>query len=1162
MPSNPTMPSDHDLDALLAAISDTLDLPPMADGVTRARQRIEARAATQSRQESMLPASPTRNDRAAAFQPKEILQLPLEEQQSKIREFGLLAAGLAAAAILSVALTFVFGGFDRDGGSAADEPTALPDNHPLAAQPFNLPGYEFERSIGRPQVPNIPTDVVTTPNGGFYVVDSGLGRVVALNPDGSVREEWGDQGFSAPFDGITGAGLAPNGQLYVVANELIELDADGRVVSETQLPISDAIVPNSVVTGTHTGPAIDNSGNVYVGHSGENVIWRLAPDGEWLSIDLGEDGLVGPVSDADGNIFAMTYAGRILQVLPNGQLETVTRLEDLGDVIDLTVAADGFSVLIGDLNLLDEMIVAHVDRAGGDLSVWNTGVLVASSAREQISAIAITPSGDVIVADPTSGHLQRFSIDGEHLEALGEDGPGLFHFLWRIALDGAGSVYALDPLGVATVQVFDRNGNSTDEFDVVQGDESPGERGVPLVFANPLLDAHGLAATDSGVVITGANRGAMIRVYDDGDVIDSWGDFGFGEDGLFAPTSIAAVGDDALYVSDDNGTIKEYTLDGELVRVLGELVSDRRDLLYHDDAIWAVDGTRILRYPLDGSEREIIASSTFAEDDPGEIPGQLLSLAVTPDDNVLVFSVDILSMDELQIGQIPFVPTLSMIGPNGSLLWTQSLEPSPTAYLDLAIADDGTVYLGDSEQRQILVYRPVERPGNVLTITPTHERAAETSPADMLVIKNINEPGSSQQYLLMDPYTHESIALPRGEIVGVSPDGTKILLIDQEPREERLRLDLFAVSTETFQELWRTDIGERAESGPNTIYFDTLVTEGAAYVAFHDPDYRTDMLEIGEVRLSDGWMLQNGAVGLDTNVTLGEPGIDVDLLVAESSSRRTILVSNTNSGELLAVGRDVFTNYADFGLPDGTPYVLPNDDGLFVVPPNGFHERPAVFHLPFNGGGRGQGPAEVVLPFDTVRSNDGAFVTYMLAPDGRTLYALSLDNLQVAVVDLVNLELTEIVDLSDVPIYSLTGDTEWTTLTPFYAEHPMVLSSDGRYLFCLGFPRDHEGSITITPAIWKIDTTSWAIVDDWAPETPWVAYGLSLGNMGDTLYVSLGEITSIVDPGPGYRPALESPGFSLLTSESLEDVTGYVPLGDFEILGTLEDLQRFGYRAD
>ena len=844
---NPAPLSDQELDKLLANLSDSLDIPQLADSSALARRRVEARVVSRSpqpRAASIFSAHASQSDdRPRISEPKEILGLPLDEQRSRIREIALLAAGLAAALILTVGLAFVFRGF----GAGENElpPAPVIADHPLAQAPFDLPGYRHVGTIGRPQTPNAPIDLVARLGGGYLVADGGLDRVIALTADGDLDESWGDRGVSVQLESVIGVAVGPNGNTYVLGRQVYELNDDGGIVSTTDLPSTDGH-PGAPFPSSFVGPAVDRNDTVYLGHRAIDTIWGLDPGGTFrIVVEHDESGTVALDSDESGNIFALTADGLIVRIDSDGTAENQSRLANNGEMVDLDVTSRHITVLTRRPELPDESTVIQINRQNDNIALWNANVRAGSPGSGARAAIEVDVTSEIAITDPSEGAIHRFGVNGEHLATLRDNSPDAFSRLWRIALGPNGEIVAYDPTPTPRITVFNDDGRVNHQFDVVRDGVSPSDSG--LLFDNPLLDAPGLAVSADGEIILGDAPGSTIQIYaSDGGLLSSWGELGFDGSGLFAPTAIFAVGDNALYVADDTGLIREFTSDGDFVRVLGDLVTDRRDLWYHDEAVWAVDGSQILRFPLADEDPEVIARSIFADAEQGDIPGQLLSLALTPDGNLIVFSVDIIPTGDASSGATQFVPTVSMIAPSGELIWSRSLDPSRNQYLDLAIHTDGTLYIADSLTRQIFVFEPS---GEASLETPT---PVETSALEPLFLQRISTQNAANESAVYDPRSRQQLTLPTGQVVGISPDRTLLFLLDRARESDRLRVDLIAVSTSTFAEVWRTDIAARSSSGPNTRYFDTLVTEESVFVAIHDPDFRGQMLEIVEISLENG----------------------------------------------------------------------------------------------------------------------------------------------------------------------------------------------------------------------------------------------------------------------------------------------------------------------
>jgi hypothetical protein len=167
---------------------------------------------------------------------------------------------------------------------------------------------------------------------------------------------------------------------------------------------------------------------------------------------------------------------------------------------------------------------------------------------------------------------------------------------------------------------------------------------------------------------------------------------------------------------------------------------------------------------------------------------------------------------------------------------------------------------------------------------------------DHILVQIPGQPGEQPRLSIYDPVAGDLIELPAGELAGMSPDGGTLLFLERQAGPEHLNMTLVAVSTGTYQERWRADIGPLQASGPHSVFFDVIVVDELVYAASHDPDHISDVLSIAVIRLSDGgtrtfW-------GLDMNVTMGAQGIEVDLLAnsAPLEPLLTIVVRSTQAG--------------------------------------------------------------------------------------------------------------------------------------------------------------------------------------------------------------------------------------------------------------------------
>jgi hypothetical protein len=750
--------------------------------------------------------------------------------------------------------------------------------------------------------------------------------------------------------------------------------------------------------------------------------------------------------------------------------------------------------------------------------------------------------------------LALYGADGTFAGEIRDDRPEAFGRLWHIGVDGESNVLGYDPSLDGKVLKFSLDGELLQSVTL---DDNP-LRAMETEFQSSGFTA----TTDGGFIIADQTRNQVFRYSPSGELAQEWEVDLTSESGVAFPHAVVTDEHGFLYIVDEGvagrltGNLRKFTLDGEFVGEVGSISTYRVDLAYHDGAIWGIDDGAIVRFPSDGGEPQTFATPADS-DEGGVLPGSALTLALDSDGNIYTY---LLAADSEQAA---FAGALAKLDPQGNLLWTVELAPvGISRYVDLAIAPDGTLYLADSELRQILAYRPTGEPEDVATAEPTATVEPESTYVptgevpDLLVVERVGDADRPTQIGVYDPASGDLVELPPGELVGISPDGGMLLLIDREPGEEWLRLDLIAVSTETLEEMWRTDIGELAEVWPNTIYFDTSIAGGNVYVALHDPDFRGEMLQVAEVRLSDGFMRPRSASGLDTDVSeLTDPSVEVDLLASPPDGAAEMMyLIRAPEEDRTAIQTVSGVGYSHrlrelVPLQPGERYVLPGGDGLFNVPHSGYTTDPAIEYVMFEDVTAGR----IELPFELVEAGGGTIVEYAVSHDGRILYALSPYQPEIAVVDLEQLELVEFSTLDGAPLNRLSGDVDMESVASLYRRHPMTVSPDGRYIYALGLL--HDRAVSYTPSIWKIDMSTWAVVDEFVPaDGQGVPLSLHTNHDGSRLYVGLG----LSPPAFNEDGALETgePGMLILDTETFGESGGSTDLNGSTVVGTLADVYR------
>ena len=178
---------------------------------------------------------------------------------------------------------------------------------------------------------NMPSDVITAPNGDIFVADGHGGtsnaRIVKFAPDGTFIREWGERG-SAPgqFDGPHGLAFDSQGRLFVAdrSNNRIQIfDQDGNFLDEWYQfsRLSGIFIDrNDILYG------VDSESNeargrgewrrgIRVGSARTGEVWAFIPDPTDPNYGRlsGSSGGEGVVADGDGIIYSAEVGNRAVK---------------------------------------------------------------------------------------------------------------------------------------------------------------------------------------------------------------------------------------------------------------------------------------------------------------------------------------------------------------------------------------------------------------------------------------------------------------------------------------------------------------------------------------------------------------------------------------------------------------------------------------------------------------------------------------------------------------------------------------------------------------------------------------------------------------------------------------------------------------------------------
>jgi tripartite motif-containing protein 71 len=177
--------------------------------------------------------------------------------------------------------------------------------------------------------------------------------------------------------------------------------------------------------------------------------------------------------------------------------------------------------------------------------------------------VAVTPNGEVFIADSGINRIQRFDANGTFLQAWGTEGtsPGQFRSITGIAIAPNGAVYVADYHN-DRVQWFTPDGVPLGQItDAAIPPTAPGLR---------LRGPSAVAVGPAGHVYVSSQGYLILRFGADGTFLGAWGKFGKGPGEFDVIQEIAVGANGDVYVVDSlNFRVQRFNASGEYLGMWG-----------------------------------------------------------------------------------------------------------------------------------------------------------------------------------------------------------------------------------------------------------------------------------------------------------------------------------------------------------------------------------------------------------------------------------------------------------------------------------------------------------------------------------------------------------------------------------------------------------------
>ncbi len=314
-------------------------------------------------------------------------------------------------------------------------------------------GIINSKSLGLEEPMNDPSDFVYDGTDNFYILDSGNGRILALNSSLTLRKILGPFAFQdgsiVDFKGAQGLAVDKAGRYYIADtenNRVLIISPKGMVERIIERP--DEALVNTDAPFKATKVQVDAQGQILVIAESINLgIMVFSPEGEFVTF-FGSNTI-----KVTAEVIKNFVIKKFLTKEQRKAIREVTPVNYLNMTLDskgfiYTVSADKNG--IAESNMLRRMnykgsnvLIGEKDLLFGDLE-WNRNYF--SNARDvNFCDVSVESEGFIYLLDKGKGKVLQYTKDGQMMTAMGAYGNQSGTFGAPKAVEAVnGTVYVLD----------------------------------------------------------------------------------------------------------------------------------------------------------------------------------------------------------------------------------------------------------------------------------------------------------------------------------------------------------------------------------------------------------------------------------------------------------------------------------------------------------------------------------------------------------------------------------------------------------------------------------------------------------------------------------------------------------------------------------------------